>query len=123
MQEKVLDEKELAKQLAFQEQLKEKISVAVLNNKPSVILENNVQAIIKPGEETDKSKEYDVVLEKTVIAKATKNAKDNKVNIKLNMKLIEEKMQSETRNNIKIQNNAKDRAGINKRKCSRNGNR
>lgn len=96
-------QKDLAKQLAYEQGIKEKISVAILNDKSTVDIGNNVIVNLDEAQETELGKEYDLILEQEVVGSAVREKKSNRVNIKLNMRMIAEKTQSETRKRIQTQ--------------------
>lgn len=96
-------QKDLAKQLAYEQGIKEKISVAILNDKLTVDIGNNIVVNLDESQETELGMEYNLVLEKMSVGKAIREKKGNKVNIKLNMKMISEKMQSEAVKKIETQ--------------------
>ena len=96
-------QKDLAKQLAYEQGIKEKISVAILNDKSTVDIGNNVIINLEEVQETDLGNEYNLVLEKRVVGRAVREKKNNKVNIKLNMRMITEKTQEDIRKKIQTQ--------------------
>lgn len=96
-------QKDLAKQLAYEQGIKEKISIAILNDRYTVDIGNNVVINLGESQETELGKEYDLILEEVVVGRAVREKKSNKVNIKLNMRMIAEKTQRETRKRIQTQ--------------------
>lgn len=97
-------EKDLAKQLAYEEAIKQKIAIAILNDEETVSIGDDIVLELGKILETETGEEYNIALEQSYIGKAVKDKKTNRVNIYLNMKMIEEKTQSETRKRIKTQN-------------------
>ena len=95
---------DLAVELAKQEEIKNKIALAILNDKPTTDLGNRVIVNIKMLEENNNETTYGLDSEEENLGQAIKNKKTNQVNIQLNMKKINFIMQNKLRKNIQIKN-------------------